>query len=115
VFEQRDLAIPGPPANLTSANQRRWIAVQQSQVNQDALRTVLLGTRDVLVGSPLLGAVVAFVAINAFEKADLLGGTEGNILKGLVVTGPFVDAIGRVGSAVGSVAGAVGSLRGLVP
>jgi len=115
VLEPRDLAIPGPPANLTSANQRRWLAVQQSQVNQDALRTVLLGARDILVGSPLLGAVAAFVAINTFEKAGVLGGTEGNILKGLVVTGPFVQAIGQVGAAVGSVAGAVGSLRGLVP
>jgi len=112
VLESRDLAVPGPPANLTSANQRRWLSVQQSQVNQDALRAVLGTGRDILVGSPLLGAVAAFVLINSFEKAGVLGGTEGNILKGLVVTGPFVDAIGRVGSAVGSVAGAFGAVKG---
>jgi len=112
MLESRDLAIPGPPANLTSANQRRWLAVQQSQVNQDALRAVLGTGRDILIGSPLMGAVVAFVAINTFEKAGILGGSEGNILKGLVVAGPFVDAIGRVGSAVQSVVGVVKGVGG---
>jgi len=112
VLEPRDLAIPGPPANLTSANQRRWLSVQQSQVNQDALTAVLSTGRDVLIGSPLIGAVFAFVLINSFERTGLFGGTESNILKGLVISGPFVDAIGRVGGAVGGVVGAIKGVGG---
>lgn len=107
MVESRDLAVMPPPANLSAANQRRWLAVQQSQVNQDALRAVLGTGRDLLVMNPLLGAVAAFVAVNAFERAGLLGGTEGNILKGLVTSGAFVTAIGSVASGIGGIVGAV--------
>lgn len=100
MLEHRDLAVPGPPANLTAVNQRRWLAVQQSQVNQDALSAVLSTGRDVLVGSPFIGAVFAFALISTLEKAGVLGGSETNILKGLVVADSFVGAIGSVGSAI---------------
>jgi len=99
-LEHRDLAIPPPPANMTSANQRRWLSVQQSQVNQDALRAVLSTGRDVLVGSPFIGAVFAFALISALEKGGVFGDNESNILKGLVVADSFVGAIGSVGSAI---------------
>jgi len=102
VLEHRDLAIPGPPANLTSANQRRWLAIQQSQVNQDALQTVLGTSRDVLVGSPFIGAVFAFALISALQKGGVFGDTESNILKGLVVTDSFVGAIGNVAGGIAS-------------
>lgn len=99
-LEHRDLAVLAPPENLTSANQRRWLAVQQSQVNQDALRAVLSTGRDVLVGSPFIGAVFAFALISALEKGGVFGDNESNILKGLVVADSFVGAIGSVGSAI---------------
>ena len=85
-----------PPANLTSANQRRWLAIQQSQVNQDALRTVLSAGRDVLVGSPFIGAVFAFVLISAFQRTGVFGDTESNILKGVVATGGVLGGVGGV-------------------
>jgi len=110
MIEHRDIAVLAPPENLTSANQRRWLRVQQSQVNQDALRAVLGTGRDLIVGNPLIGAVFAFALISTLEKGGIFGGTESNILKGLVVSGPFVDAIGRVGGAIGGIAGAVKGL-----
>jgi len=106
VLEHRDLAVLAPPANLSSRNQLRWLRVQQSQVNQDALSTVIGAGRDVLVGSPLIGAVFAFALVKTLQNVGVFGSGEADILKGLVVTGPFIDAIGKVGSAVGGIAGA---------
>jgi len=105
MIESRDIAVLAPPANLTSANQRRWLTVQQSQVNGDALRTVVGAGRDILVGSPLIGAVFAFALVKSLQNVGILGSGEADILKGLVVTGPFVDAIGKVGSLVAGIKG----------
>jgi len=107
LLEHRDLAIPPPPANLTSANQRRWLRVQQSQVNSDALRDVLGSGRDILIGNPLIGAVFAFALVKTLERTGVFGPTESDILKGLVVAGPFIDVLGKVGGAVGGIVGAV--------
>jgi len=96
------MTLEHPPANLTSANQRRWLAIQQSQVNQDVLSTVLGTGRDILVGSPFIGAVFAFALISTLQRTGVFGDTEGNILKGVVATG---GVLGGVGSAI----------KGLIP
>jgi len=106
VIEHRDLAVMPPPGNFSLKVQKQWLAVQQSQVNQDTLKTILTSSVDLLTGVPIVALFLVYVAVAQAERKGYLSKPDAIALRALVT-------VANAGSILGSLAGGIGAIKGV--
>jgi len=108
MIESRDVAVMPPPAGMSRQLQKQWLSVQQSQVNQDALRGVLGATVDLLTGAPLITLLLVYTAVSVMERRGILGKADGIALRAIVTVGNAQSILASLGGIFTKVKGVAG-------